>query len=100
MVSLEAFKTWKNVSGWKIFTLRYFQKFSWVVKRGQNYVYAVIECLLSLHFINVSVQCKHKFVISTFPQYGQRKSEQKSKSPDFHHHSIKAHTQEAQNLHQ
>ena len=28
------------------------------------------------------------------------KSDQKLKSPDFYHHSIKVHTQEAQNLHQ
>ena len=35
-----------------------------------------------------------------FSQYGQSKSEQKLKSLDFYHHSIKVHTQEAQNLHQ
>ena len=36
----------------------------------------------------------------TGAQYGQSKSKQKLKSLDFYHHSIKVHTQEAQNLHQ
>ena len=46
---------------------------------------------LLVHFLNS---------ISSKSQYGQSKSEQKLKSLDFYHHSIKVHTQEAQNLHQ
>ena len=58
MVSLGAFKTW-TMQCVRIENI-HVEVFSWVVKRGQNYVYAVIECLLSMHFINVSVECKHK----------------------------------------